>query len=197
MILMEISKEQTAGLGVALNEATLLGAEIDIDRRLAGITLSVLTLPLEGPPPLDSRIQMLLSPVGRVAASLRNGLWNDPNAKVVRFEIDQLLEVVEGFKEPIYGWKFFDVEDDFEEWKDRLSFDRCLGEGGRCHSLSLFQEGADRHLDLCIWFDDMEIRDASGRVLQLNEFIAGGERWWNAMSEGDARTEGAGIYPSK
>jgi hypothetical protein len=69
-------------LGVALNESDLLGFEVDPDRRLAGATFRVLTLPREGMPPEDRRVQMLFRPVGRVAASLRNGFWNDEAAEV-------------------------------------------------------------------------------------------------------------------
>ena len=44
----------------ALNESDLLGVEIDPDRRLAGATFRVLTLPTEGMPPEDRRVQLLL-----------------------------------------------------------------------------------------------------------------------------------------
>ena len=55
-------------LGVALNEADLLGFEVDPARRIATATFRVLTLPAEGPPPADRRVQMLFRPVGRVPA---------------------------------------------------------------------------------------------------------------------------------
>lgn len=41
---MEITEEQRYGLGVALNESTLLGVEVDPERGIGAATLSVLTL---------------------------------------------------------------------------------------------------------------------------------------------------------
>lgn len=58
---MDLSEAQRHDLDVALNEATLLGAEDDVER---------------------------------LAASLRNGRWDDVGASVEEFEVDQLLDVV-------------------------------------------------------------------------------------------------------
>jgi hypothetical protein len=185
---------------VALNEATVLGAEVDTTRRLVAVTFSVLTLPPDGPSPEDSRVQFVFENVGRVAISLRNGQWNDAHAKVERVELSQLSEVVESFKSEIYGWQYFDQEEEFQNWKDRLSLDHIFAEGGRSHSITLFQERfceVDRHLDIRIWFDTVELRNASGDVLDMDKFIAGGERWWEAMYRGVQRVRGKGISPLK
>ena len=78
---MDLSDDQRHDLDVALNEATLLGAEVDAERRAAALTFSVLSLPPDdGPPPHDARVQFILGPVGRLAASLRNGRWDDAHA---------------------------------------------------------------------------------------------------------------------
>jgi hypothetical protein len=66
---VSLSLEEKQRLGVALNEATLLGVELDPERRLAAATLAVLTLPETGPGPRDSRVQLLFSP-GRPARRL-------------------------------------------------------------------------------------------------------------------------------
>lgn len=42
---MGLTAEQVDSLNIAFNEATLLGAELDAERCLAGLTLSLLTLP--------------------------------------------------------------------------------------------------------------------------------------------------------
>ncbi|MGH2848543.1 MAG: hypothetical protein ACRDL0_21490, partial [Thermoleophilaceae bacterium] len=77
---IELTEEQKNGIGVALNEASLVGIEVDQERRWAGVTLAVLTLPPEGgPEPQDPRVKLILSPVGRLAASLRLGHWDDPD----------------------------------------------------------------------------------------------------------------------
>jgi len=60
-----LSDAEKKGLGIALNEATLLGAEVDPYRQIAAITLSVLALLPEGPPPDDPRLQLLLHDLRR------------------------------------------------------------------------------------------------------------------------------------
>jgi hypothetical protein len=194
---MELSRTEMEGLGVALNEATLLGLEFTAKARVARVLLAVLTLPEEGPPPEDRRVALILQPVGRIAASLRRGIWNDETAPVVPFEIGELSEIVRQHSGcAIYGWEFFDrpEEDDFETWSDRLSINWRSGADGFSHSLDLFQEAGIRgHLDLRIWFDEMEIRDATGRVVEPAEFVAAGRRWWDAFSVDDPRTQGYGI----
>ena len=71
------------------------------------------------------------------------------------------------------------------------------GDDGMSHSITLFQEGTDRHLDLRIWLDTLELRDAAGRVLEMDDFIAGGKPWWDGLHRGDPTTEGSGISPLK
>lgn len=195
---MKLSEEQCAELDVAFNEATLLGVEVHPERRIAALTLSVLTLPKSGPAPQDPRVQVLLSAVGRVAASLRNGAWNDPDAEVVPFSLDQLLEVVQSFNgQDIYGWEFFNVhEANLQKWGDRLSLDWKSGEDGRTNSLVVFQDPGNRILDLCLWFDRIQIRSPQGREIPIQEFMEGGQRWWEAMRAGDPRTRGSGIVPA-
>lgn len=185
-------------LGVALNEADLLGFEVDPNRRLAAATFRALTLPIDGPPAEDSRVQMLFRPVGRVKASLRNGVWNDEAAEVVSFTLSELLGVVQDFGGlPIYGWEFFDLhEREPPKWASRLSLDWQSGTDGLSHSISVFQEGPARHLDLCVWFDEIEVRRPDGTPVPLQEFAAGGRRWWDAMYVRDKRTEGHGIFPA-
>jgi len=194
---MKLTEEQKEGLGIALNEATLLGLEVDPQRRIAEATFSVLALPEAGPAPEDTRVQMLFEPVGRLAASLRLGHWDDASVEVVTFSIEELLVQVQSFGGcPIYGWEFFDVhEKDFSQWKDRLSIDWQRGEGGREHTISLFQEGDERHLDICLWFDGFLIRNAAGNEISIVDFIAGGRRWWDAFWAKDPRTLGKGMYP--
>jgi hypothetical protein len=194
---MELSPQTKDGLGVAFNEATLLGAELRQSDRVAGVTLALLSLPEAGAPPQDSRVQLRLAPVGRVAASLRLGAWNDPRSQVVPFAIEDLLKTVQSFAGlPIYGWKFFDVLDkDPSNWLDRLSLDWTSGTDGQAHTLQLFQEGQGRHLDLCIWFDRLQILSPAGDELDVNDVIAGGRRWWDALYANDPRATGRGIVP--
>jgi hypothetical protein len=79
------------------------------------------------------------------------------------------------------------------------SFESQLGSGedGKSQTISLFQEGAveDRHLDLCVWFDNIKICTAQGQEIQLDDFIAGGKRWWDGLYADDPRTRDKGINP--
>jgi hypothetical protein len=136
-------------------------------------------------------------PLGRVAASLRDGRWDDEQAPVVPLEIEELEAAVAAFGQlPIYGWEFLDVpeEKNFESWCDRLSLDWRSGPGGLAHTLDLFQEG-DRHLDLRLWFDELRIFGPDRAEIALDDFVAGGVRWWDALHAGDPRTAGHGIIP--
>jgi hypothetical protein len=193
-----LSGEQAEGLGIAFNEATLLGVEVDTPSARAAITLRLLTLPESGPPADDTRVSVLLSGVSRVLASQRNGRWDDASAAVVPFRIESLLEVVHGFGHlPIYGGQFIDQPPaDRQQWADRLSCE-WRGPGRGHHSITLSQDGPDRHLDLWIEFATMALRSPDGNPLAIDDVIAGGRRWWDGLHAGDARTHGHGIFPGR
>ena len=200
-----LSREEADGIGIALNEANLRGAEVSTAKGIAALTFSVLSLPAVGEPPVDRRVQMLLSPVSRVAASLlanrdrRLTIREDVGAVVEPFPVDELLTKVQSFGGlPIYGWKFVDAAPDWEQnWGQRLSFDWRSGKGSGAHTLGIFQDGGTRFLAVAFWFDEMRLRDASRAPLPLSQFIAAGKRWWDGLYANDPRTKGAGIYPFK
>jgi len=54
-----------------------------------------------------------------------------------------------------------------------------------------------RDFRLRIWFSEILIRNPMGEVVPIEDFIAGGKRWWNGFNNGDPRTEGVGMYPLK
>ena len=172
---MRLTADDLAGLGVALNEARWLGAELDEDRRLATITLATLSLPPEGPPPVDPRVQVLISPVGRVVV-----VYTSHTGEVLPLELRDLRAVVESFGgQPVYAWEFIDVP---------LTIP----------VLHLFQNGGPKGcLDLWLWFDELVFRSPTGESISLGDIIAGGRRWWDALYSGDPRVSGAGILPLK
>jgi hypothetical protein len=194
---MELSDEDRNGLGVALNEATHLGVDVALEKRQAAATFAVLTLPLEGTGPKDSRVQIVFRRLARVAASLRRGRWDDVAALVEPFDVHELLPKVQSFGGlPIYGWEFFDIADrTFPSLSNRLSFSDSFGTATGSHSFYVFQEGIDRHLNFWLWFEHFTVRDPLGVDIPLNEFVAGGRRWWDAFHRLDPRTQGHGIYP--
>jgi hypothetical protein len=196
---MILDRATAEGIGVALNEASLLGVEYDPEQNLVATTFSVLTLANDADPaPSDPRRQLVLTDVGRIAAALRDGDWNDFEAPTIPFQVSELLAVVQSFgAQPVYGWEFVNTDDPgFSKWQDRLSLDVRPSGGSTENRLSLFQEGdvRPRHLDLWIWFSEMHIRDAQGGVIPMEDFIVGGQRWWDALFAKDPRTQGRGIF---
>ncbi len=188
---MELSPEQREGLNVALNEATLLGLEVDPSRRLAGATFSVLALQETGVVPSDSRVQMLFVNVGRVAVSL----FDESSPAPVPVPIDRLLETVQSFNGgDVYGWEFVDVKDNpFQASGSGKSLDLEFTDGSMAHSINLFQ-GVKRKLDLCVWFEDLKVRTPDGIEIDMRDFIAAGRRWWDAFHKHDPRTQGRGMF---
>ena len=196
-----LTKSQKIGLGVAFNEASLLGVEVLPLQSVCAITLSLLTLPESGPAPADARLQALLHPVGRVSGSLRMGRWDDPRAEVKSFALSELPAIVESFGgQPLYGWEFFDLEERmFRHWSKRLSLDWHGDATAMRHNLYLFQEdsGPERVLNLRIWFRDIAFNAPDGTVVDIDTIIRGGKRWWAGLESGDQRTDGYGIYPMR
>ncbi len=192
---MQIDSETTAELGVALNEALLLGAEYDAGLNLVATTFAVLTLPDDASPePTDRRRQIIFSNVGRIVARLFEARWK---AAPIPFAINDLLAVVQSFgAQPVYGWQFINPEaPGFECWRHRPSLLLEPRGGSLENRIALSQDGGDRHLDLWIFFENLLIRDPLGAAISIAEFTAGGRRWWDALHAGDSRTQGHGIVP--
>ncbi len=198
---MELSSDDRTALNLALEEAILIDVDVDREGRWAAVTLEVLTLPIEGPGPEDPRVVLLLEPVGRIAASLRIGPQDDDSAAIQPFLIDELTLIVGSFSNRIYGGDYFgdgkETTPNFVR-KNRLSLDLEFGIDGHTHSLYLVRDTlADRCLEVCLWFDRFTIQDFAGRFISLADFMAGGQRWWDAFSQNDPRTHGRGIINPK
>jgi hypothetical protein len=186
---VEFSEQQVSDFGVALNEATLIGIEVSAEERGVVVTLAVLALPPGGgASPEDPRVQILLQPVGRIVASLRDR----EGERVDRIDLDELESLAGSGQQPIYGWEFLDVAGEPQELK-APSLDWRSEPGGTSHTLDLFQEIPD--LDVRIWFDELRIFDPDRVEIPFDEFTAAGVRWWDALYAGDSRTEGWGIVP--
>jgi hypothetical protein len=160
----------------------------------AGVLLTVLSRDDEGHEAADPRRTVRLSGLSRIAGSLRTGRWDDPAAEVVALDLVGLRDVLRRRGGcPIYGWEFVDVTGSIDEWGHRLSLDwHYDGAGG--HHLTLFQAmGETHHLDLRIWFSELSVVDGTGGPIRLDDFIADGARWWDAMYAGDRSDQAPGI----
>ena len=196
---MTLSAEQIQGLGVALNEADWHDLTIDEPAASVDVLLTVLARDEAGDEVPDPRRTLRLTGCSRLAASYRAGTWDDPAAPVIALDVeglDRLLRRHGGG--PVYGWEFVDSarsEHGFRGWEHRLSLDLVMpGRGG--HSLSLFQDlGGVHHLDLMVWFADVSVLDGAGDRLDLDAFIEGGRRWWEAMYAGERSDRAPSIVP--
>jgi|JI7StandDraft_1071085.scaffolds.fasta_scaffold102923_2 hypothetical protein len=195
---MQIDEELRHRIGLALNEANLLGVEFDKEKNLVACSFALVAIDKAGNIPKDNRLLFIFKPVGRFVASYRNGYWDDKNAVVEKFEPHDILEVVKRFNgQSIYGWDFVNCGDnEFDSWKDRLSFDYSTGDNiGLTNTIDLFQERGNRHLDFRIWFDDLEILTPQYEPVELEEFLENGKRGWDAIYYGNASNK-FGIYPA-
>ncbi|WP_067717990.1 hypothetical protein [Nocardia yamanashiensis] len=187
------------GLSTALSEATCLGIDVDKQARTLRLELDVLTLPVDGPPPADCDVYLTLTGVSRVAASLRRQRWDDLEPVVLPLELDGLHDAVNSFGGgALHGWEFIDLDENaWNQWRKLLSFDTTIGDDPASHMLEFSQEeGIDpRELDVRVWFDGLFVTDKQGNDIPLDEFIAGGVRWWKAHDLGDPRTMRPNIVP--
>ena len=196
---MSLTKQQIKQLNTIFNVATLLGAEYAENKSIIGITLLPIILDTNGKIPADPRISVIFLNVSRVIASLRRGAWNDQEAEIKKFNISDLLKVVQSFGGgAIYGSNFIDNnKDNFNWWSKNPSFD-LINENMKesKHTMDLFQEeGRNRHLDVKIWFDDLKIFNANKREVAIEDLFEAGKRAWDGISRGDEEAGKFGIMP--
>jgi hypothetical protein len=187
------------GLNTAISEATCLGIEVDEPAATVTMRLEVLTLPPDGFETTNREVTMVLSDVGRIAASLRAQNWNDREPIVAPLELANLNEVVQSYGgAALHGWEFVDLpESSWVQWRELLSVDTTLTGTDEKHLLELsLQEGVDpRELDLRVWFGDLQVTRSDGAPIPLEEFIAGSLRWWDAHDRHDPRALAAEVAP--
>jgi hypothetical protein len=157
--------------------------------------MTVLSRDTAGAEVSDPRRTLRLTGVSRVVASYRAGRWDDASAPVVALDPQGLRELLRrNGGTPVYGWEFVDTDDkSWPDWRLRLSLDLSLGGTGG-HHITLFQDLQGKaHLDLRAWFSDLSVLDGNGAGLDLDEFIAGGVRWWDSMYAGERSLLAPGI----
>jgi hypothetical protein len=151
------------------------------------VLLTVLARDETGREIADPRRTLVLSGVSRVAASCRVPTTGGGAAhEVVGLDLDGLRELLRrSGGGPIYGWEFIDADPRaWADWREHLSLDlRLGGRGGHC--LDLFQELHGKAvLDVRVWFADLAVLSSDGSPLGVDEFVAAGARWWEAMYAG-------------
>lgn len=196
---MNINEELRHRIGLALNEAILLGVEFNKEKNLVACSFSLVAMDKDGNVPKDNRLLFIFNPIGRFVASYRNGHWDDKTAEIEKFEPERILEIVQSFLGlSIYGWDFVNCGDkNFDTWKDHLSFDYSTGSNiGFTNTIDLFQEGVNKHINIRIWFDDFEILTSKYKPVELEEFLENGKRGWDAIYENNEKMSNFGIIPA-
>ena len=192
---MPLTAEQVDGLGVALNEASWHDLQLDAASASVSALMTVLSRDRDGFEASDPRRTLRFTGVSRVVASYRPGRGDDASAAALPLEPDGLRELLRrNGGTPVYGWGFIDSDDpSWPGWRTRLSLDLLLGGPGG-HHVTLFQDLQGKaHLDLRAWFSDVTVFDGQGTGVDLDEFIAGGVRWWDAMYAGERSDLAPGI----
>lgn len=196
---MQRGDERRAGIDVALNEADVLGVRLDQAGAWCDLFLHVLALPEAGPLDRDARRILRLTMPGQVRVLLRpDRVEPDGYGPVIPLSG---LDAVEDFfaslswSGAMYGWKFLDDPSLTRDWPARPSLTVQIRPGQAPHSLYWFNEcgrtEADASAAYCIegtvTFQDLEVMRADASPQQLDEFIADGQRHWQALHHRDPR----------
>ncbi len=188
---MNLTDQQVKDLNLVCQEATWIGLEINQQGAWAGITLCVRSLPVEGPAPTDTRVLLVLEPLTRIAASYRDGIWNDKDAEVIPLTVPLLEHRVFEAQDTVCGTDFFNVSDEqgFEPWSKLLSLDVKTEniDFGSSNTLNLFQD-LSRFLAVRIWFGGVHVYGADGKEMPLLDLVEGSKRWWQGLRDRDPRT---------
>jgi hypothetical protein len=187
-----MTPEQVRDLNIALNEADLLGVEVETPT--VALRLWVLALPERGPAPTNRRRRLVLEQVGRIVARFAT---SQDAGSTYHAQALTMKDVVRrsSFKgDSMYGWDFvasaaqiFDGED-----LQDASVDFRLSDKASTLGFYAFREGYEwQKLQLWIGFESIAIFDANGSSIPLDEFIQDGKRWWEHFWADDPRTRAA------
>jgi hypothetical protein len=194
--------ETRAGMDVALNEAGVLGIRLDRAGAWCDLLLHVLALPETGPLDRDARRILRLSMPAQVSILLRAELA-EPVGYGPVVPLSGLDAVEEFFASlswsgEMYGWKFLDDPSLTGDWPARPSLTVQIRPGAASHSLYWFNECGRTEGDTSTayliegtaTFEDLEVMRADATPQQLDEFIADGRRFWEALFNHDQRLSG-------
>lgn len=156
-------RRRLAGL---LASSPVLGAEIDIRFRVLAITIEPAAADHPAGDVTDRRLQVVLHPVGTIAAALVDHA--DPERPtVLQFDEDQLADVVgalAGATSTVAPLP--DTLPDFDDLGERLSlFGTAQVGDGTASNLHLRLADDPLTLDLWAAFDEAELRDPDGETL--------------------------------
>jgi hypothetical protein len=202
MDLVRWDDETRAGIEAALNEGDVLGIRLAPAGAWCDVLVHVLALPEGGPLDSDPRRVLRLAVPGQVSILLRT----DRAGKAGYGPVIPLsgLDAVEDFfaslswSGAMYGWKFLDDPSLTRDWPARPSLSMQVRPGTASHSLYWFNEcgraegdtSASYLIEGTVTFEDLEVMRADAVPQRLEEFIADGQRQWQAFFGHDERLSG-------
>lgn len=194
---MELPDELVESLGVAFNEADVLGFQYDDRARSARLFIETLALPESGP--VEPDLRRVVHFRGVSSAEFR--LWTDSGQPARPLPLTSLEEVEALFANTtvvgaMYGWDFINIKQPTASCRAEPAL--TLGPRPRRtgHSFDWFaalnrpRTGNDVEpvvLDGTIYFDELAIERADGTPIPLEVFAQDGCRWWQAFRAHDER----------
>lgn len=162
---MSTGPDRLRALDAWLDGAALLGAELEPRYRVLGLTFE-LARPPTGLDPADPRLLVLLSPCAELQVLLTEGV--EGRRVIRRFTTEQLPDVVAALGEPVVGAPLFGpgVPQLATQVPELSLHGRSDAPDGRTHHIELVvDDGASLTLRLAASFDEVELRDPTGEVL--------------------------------
>lgn len=161
-----VNKTQRELVGGLLSTSPVLGADVDIRFRVLAITIEPDVGEHPTPDVDDRRLQVVVHPVGTIAAALVDHA--DPDRPtVLQFDETNLSDVVSAFSDTVSTVPAFPATMvDVDELGDRLSMFGAAQTGdGDASVLHLHLDQPDGTLTLDLWatFDELELRTPDGQ----------------------------------
>lgn len=184
-------------LEVALNECDVVGVRHSEGMDEVRVLLHVAALPETGPMDPDRRRTLVFHGVPEVRVVLRTCTVDGHGPAIPLADLDG----VESFFDSLtiggsmYGWRFFDDPELTDDWPDVPSLLVVVSGHGGPHTFYWFNECARNEngelrsycIEGTIGFATFSVLRADGPEQTVEEFIAEGVRWWQALQDGDPR----------
>lgn len=161
------SDETLKQLDSALEEATLLGLELNEEKNIVLSTFKMLCCDSEGNIPDDRRVSIIFGPVGKIVASL--------------------IDVPEGYS--------MTVEE--SQALDKKSFEyHSTNQNGTRHTIDLFQSDLDKHLEIRIWFDNVKAFTPDQEEVPIETLFINAKNAWDHMGNQSIQ-DSFGLVPAE
>jgi hypothetical protein len=188
---MPLTDVHAKSLSRALDEATLFAIEVDVSRRIVGLTMYVLLTPgADESGEEDTRVLLVLEGVSRIVAAfesrpVRNITGGPSTLTELSALVRRIAQTPPGDKS-MTGPQFVDGDlsrSPVKDWWDRRTLDIAVTDSGTAaHHLYVFQDQPQQALNIVIWFDDVHVCDREGQPITFEALVEGSDEWWRTAS---------------